>query len=66
MTFRVLVTGSRDWADRQAILNALAEQFFAHDAVTVVHGHCPTGADAIAAFRRRVAACAQLKRPTNA
>ncbi|GAX59001.1 hypothetical protein SO3561_10576 [Streptomyces olivochromogenes] len=51
----VLVTGSRTWADQQAVADALLDAW--HDAVqtvspevhfTVVHGDCPTGADAIA------------------
>lgn len=50
---RVLVTGSRTWADEQAIADALLEAW--HDAlqdgangIVVVHGACPRGADAIA------------------
>ncbi|WP_218109079.1 DciA family protein [Streptomyces sp. LUP47B] len=51
----VLVTGSRTWDDHQAVANALLDAW--HDAVqtvspevhfTVVHGDCPSGADAIA------------------
>lgn len=51
----VLVTGSRTWDDQQAIADALLDTW--HDAVqtvspevqfTVVHGDCPSGADAIA------------------
>lgn len=51
----VLVTGSRTWDDRQAVADALLDAW--HDAVqtvspevhfTVVHGDCPSGADAIA------------------
>lgn len=51
----VLVTGSRTWDDRQAVDDALLDAW--HDAgqtvspevhFTVVHGDCPTGADAIA------------------
>jgi hypothetical protein len=51
----VLVTGSRTWDDRQAIADALLDAW--HDAIqtvspevrfVVVHGDCPTGADAIA------------------
>lgn len=54
---RVLVTGSRDWTDVRAIELALMEQdpcaehddcFDPSHLITVVHGHCPTGADAIA------------------
>lgn len=55
---RILVTGSRDWEDRQSLVYRLME----HDPcaehgdcnadcprITVVHGACPTGADAMAA-----------------
>lgn len=52
---QVLVTGSRAWDDQQAVADALLDAW--HDAVqtvspevhfTVVHGDCPSGADAIA------------------
>jgi len=46
---RVLITGSRDWTDEQAIRAALANITMWHGAeIVVVHGACPTGADAIA------------------
>lgn len=49
---RVLVTGSRNWADRAVIddfLTALVAANIFHDRTTiVVHGACPTGADAMA------------------
>jgi hypothetical protein len=46
---RVIVTGSRDWDDEQAIRLALALITQLHGSeLTVVHGACPTGADAIA------------------
>lgn len=50
MTYRVLVTGSRSWSDEQAIRDALATIISQHgpENVTVVHGACPRGADAIA------------------
>jgi len=46
---RILVTGSRDWDDEGAIRQAIAEitQLHGHGHV-VVHGACPSGADAIA------------------
>ncbi|MGI5155786.1 SLOG family protein [Microbispora sp. CA-102843] len=48
--FRVLITGSRTWTDEQAIRDALA--VIAHlsgpENVVIVHGACPTGADALA------------------
>jgi hypothetical protein len=52
---RVLVTGSRSWTDDQAVADALLDAW--HDItqtigtgarMIVVHGDCPTGADAIA------------------
>lgn len=45
---RVLITGSRDWTDARAIRDRLDLYHGAHF-LTVVHGACPTGADAIAA-----------------
>lgn len=47
---RVLVTGSRDWRDAQAVFTALdtvaAAANIIPPAITVIHGDCPTGADA--------------------
>lgn len=47
---RVLVTGSRDWDDIEAIHEALFEvsREYSVDGIVLVHGACPTGADAIA------------------
>ena len=45
--FRVLVTGSRNWTDKTAILRALREHANVRGLV-VVHGACPTGADFLA------------------
>lgn len=47
--YRILITGSRDWDDRFSIARAMLDA--ADDAtgeVIIVHGLCPTGADAIA------------------
>ena len=50
---RILVTGSRDWTNETAVWNALdnadweAWQETPGD-ITLVHGACPSGADAIA------------------
>jgi hypothetical protein len=49
--YRVIVTGSRDWTDTDAIHRALGELYArtpAHQDFVLVHGGCPTGADAIA------------------
>jgi len=49
-SFRVLVTGSRTWTDTDAFATVLdALHAVAGPALVVVHGACPTGADAIAA-----------------
>lgn len=54
---RILVTGSRDWDDFEAVFAAILEQdpCAEHDdcqdeshRITIVHGACPTGADAMA------------------
>lgn len=56
---RILVTGSRDWDDREAVKEALYRAFNAQPRdwtggfenpydVTLVSGACPTGADRIA------------------
>lgn len=48
---RVLVTGSRDWADKEHVAEALIEaweQALEGEFPTLVSGACPTGADAIA------------------
>lgn len=55
MTYRLLITGSRDWAFphivEAQILLAIAEaqslgKIVTADDVIIVHGDCPTGADA--------------------
>lgn len=49
-TYRVLVTGSRDWTNRRAIEDTLtaagALAIALGQRLVVVHGACPTGADA--------------------
>ena len=49
--YRVLVTGSRDWYDQQAIWDALAtvaRELPADRDLLLVHGACPSGADHMA------------------
>ena len=47
--YRILVTGSRDWDDEQELRYALIHAATPYlPSVTVVHGACPTGADAMA------------------
>jgi hypothetical protein len=47
---RVLVTGSRGWSDETAIRRAFAEIAMLHgpENMTIVHGACVRGADALA------------------
>jgi hypothetical protein len=51
-TYRVLVTGSRDWTDRRVVEDTLtaagALAVALGQRLVVVHGACPTGADRIA------------------
>lgn len=48
---RILVTGSRDWEDWQELSFQLFKYASStYEYVTVVHGHCPTGADAMADY----------------
>lgn len=46
--YRVLVTGSRDWADELTVEGALAMAVYQQVPAVIVHGACRTGADAIA------------------
>lgn len=49
--FRLLITGSRDWADISRIhgtLDGVLAQMETGQTLVVVHGDCPTGADAAA------------------
>lgn len=44
-SYRVLVTGPRDWADTAGVWSALNKIAEDHNSLTVVHGACPTGVD---------------------
>ena len=45
---RILITGSRNWANRYALTTALAGLVGDIENAVIVHGDCPSGADAIA------------------
>jgi len=65
---RILVTGSRDWTDEYAISTAIHEAWVGAGfpaQVTIVHGACPTGADAIATRVATRAGFAVEKHPAN-
>jgi hypothetical protein len=49
-SLRILITGSRDWNDRRLIRNVLDSIGYRYgfDGLVIVHGACPTGADALA------------------
>ena len=48
MTYRVLVTGSRTWADQDVVFAALDAALRGHPGLVLVHGDNPNGADAMA------------------
>jgi hypothetical protein len=48
-TLRVLVTGSRNWPDPDLVYHKL-DQLHRRADLVIVHGACPTGADAYAAI----------------
>lgn len=48
MSYRVLVTGSRDWSKPLTVRDELNRARASAGGLTVVHGACPRGADAIA------------------
>jgi len=45
---RVMVTGSRDWQDKDVVFGALDREWDKDYDLVIVHGACPTGADAMA------------------
>lgn len=45
---RVIVTGARDWTNKLMVIGALNDVYTHYGRFTLIHGHCPTGADQIA------------------
>jgi hypothetical protein len=67
-SYRILVTGSRDWTDDTVIGEALSEaiRLVWHDrGVVIVHGGCPTGADRMAHEWAEVFGVAVERHPAN-
>lgn len=68
---RILVTGSRDWKDIERLQSALLAEIVNHtleydEPVIVVHGDCPTGADAMAhRFAKVVPICTPEPHPAD-
>jgi hypothetical protein len=48
--YRVLITGSRDWTDHDVVRDALTTAIYQHIPAVIVHGACPSGADAMASW----------------
>lgn len=51
MSYRIIVTGCRDWTDEEAVKNVIltmAAKYVAQGGLRVLVGDCPTGADHIA------------------
>ena len=62
MSYRVLVTGSREWDDRDMLEGALSTTLFGVREMIVVHGQNPRGADRMAA---RWVFTARCERPSG-
>jgi hypothetical protein len=66
--YRILVTGSRDWNDRDTIWRALGDAVApvpVDRELVVVHGHCPRGADAMADLWSRKYGATVERHPAN-
>lgn len=47
MTYRLIVTGAREW-DRELLLYGVLDEYRDHQGLVLVHGACPRGADHMA------------------
>lgn len=69
MAYRILITGSRDWADRDRLENAIIDLHnwhpFQWEDVVIVHGDCPTGADAMAEYFATATAIKTERHPAD-
>lgn len=66
--YRILVTGSRDWTDHDLVRDALTMAIYQNVPAVIVHGACPTGADAIASWwvrRYRFLGLAEERHPAD-
>jgi hypothetical protein len=66
---KILVTGSRDWTDPRTIelevFRALYEWKTPHREAVLIHGACPTGADALADDYARTTGMHIIRRPAD-
>jgi hypothetical protein len=62
---RVLVTGSRNWENWDLLNKVLTDVCAEQRNVTIVHGHCPTGADAMADWWGELAEVQVERHPAN-
>lgn len=64
--YRVLVTGSRNWTDYNKLVSTLNRLTrYTTDTIVIVHGDCPTGADALADVWARENGYKVEKHPAN-
>ena len=63
--YRVLVTGSRDWWDYEAVCFELAGLALLHNPLVVVHGAHRTGADCFAAMSAKAIGARQEPHPAD-
>ena len=54
-SFRILITGSRNWTDRAKIVKELNRYYLVYENITLVSGHCHTGADQLCEEYARLA-----------
>jgi hypothetical protein len=66
---KILVTGSRDWTDARSIelemFRALYETKTTFSEAVLIHGACPTGADALADAYARATGMHIIRRPAD-
>ena len=63
--FRLLLTGSRDWLDPNAIAAELTHYAMAEGGLILVHGACPRGADAMGDAIARRLGCQIERHPAD-
>jgi len=63
--YRLLITGSRDWEDEEAVRFEIAGMTMLHPGLVIVHGACPKGADAMAAKAARDIGVRQEPHPAD-